>query len=188
MDKPPTEVHELTEQQKKARAYWLNSMTELQKIDEQLMQAATAFVEVEVLTGHKTAQGQPQTVKLYVPARPTDLAILVRSLQHKIRQLEIGLGALVDMIMQSRLPVLVDKGPDEEQLVTCTRDPELPSDAQPFIKAAKLHVEPSRLVLEEFWALSGQAAERQTSLLRRGLLSHGAQSHQNVGSSILKAN
>jgi len=161
-------LSDLTAQEKAAYAYRTNQFQELAKMQTDLLREGLATIPVQIPNG-------PQLV---VNACPADVMLLMQAQQHRIQQLEIGLGVLVDMLLQSRLPSLVPAAQDAEQLVSTTRDPELQEGAQPFLKAAGFSLRDAQINLEQFWLMCGKAAERHISLLRRGILS------QHLGSQI----
>jgi hypothetical protein len=159
---PPLLQSDLTAQEKRAQAYRLNQFADLQKLDGELMAHACSQVKVTVREG-----------EVLIPAAPNDLMVLIQGMQHKIRALEINVGVLTDMVLQSHLARLVPRKGSEAQLVETTRDPELEEGAQLFLKAAGFTVIDSLLNLEQFWIMTGKSAEATLAQLRRALLSQG---------------
>jgi len=164
-------MSELNAEQQKALEYRDNMFRMLAGMQLQLMQTAVSWTDVVTLDSHKRG-----AKAIRILAAPGDFTTLIQSYQTRLQQLEIGLAAIVDMLLQSKLSVMVPAKPTAEQLVKCTRDPELPDGAQPFIKAAGFDLAPSQILPEQFWVMCGKAAERQLETLRRAVLSGGTAS------------
>lgn len=135
----------LSEGEKRADAYRQNAFLELGKISQLAMRESMSVVELQVPGG-----------KLMVPADPKGLLALVESLSHRVQQLEIGFGVVVDMLVQSALLI----GEAHEQKEGDTEPP-------------RLEIGFSNINREQFWTLSGLQAETTAKRIRQGILSGG---------------
>jgi hypothetical protein len=87
----------------------------------------------------------PQGGHVVVPTSPGQMSELIAQMYHTLKQLEISVNTALDMLMETRPP-------SESPTVTIS-----------------LH-----LNREEFWLRAAAAAERNTTVLRRAVLSQGA--------------
>jgi len=127
---------ELSAAEKRANAARINAFQALAKVLGQILQPVVSVVEVP-LEGNR---------KILLSTCPAELAQIVAQQQLQLRQLEINLQCIVDMLLQSALLVA---GPDGAPVR-------------------------SNITMEQFWLLCAQSAEKLADTMQRGLLSQGA--------------
>jgi len=152
-DLPPLPDEKLTPQEQRANAHRTNAYLELAKITQQLLNATTGCVQVQVGVPPQSKGDLPGNAIVTIPASAEQLATWVAGTEMRVKQLEIGLNAIVDMLLGSRLVVAV---PIEGA----------PEDASPGLEVSKIN-------REQYWLMCALSAERTASTLRKGLLSAG---------------
>jgi hypothetical protein len=141
---------ELSAAEKRALAARTNAFQELGKIVNLALNSSLGLVE--------TPEGFfQQGGKIMIPAAPVAVHQTIRQLQHRLEQMEISLGVLVEILL-------------EEEHVCAVRDERAASgqNAPPALG-------PSKLDRAEFFNRVAQAAERHAESIRRQMLSAGAQ-------------
>lgn len=149
VDQPPP-VPALTEAETRAAAARTNAFMDLAKVTGQLIRQAVSIAKLDMMA----------TRTILVPAAPADLMAVIESQEHRIKQLEIGFGALVDMILAVDLVAAVDN-PDYK-----------PDDTEGVPMAPKI-LKSAEITKEHFFLVSAISAERTAAMLQRGLLSGG---------------
>ena len=135
--------------EKRALAARSNAYTEMAKAVQQVLNTNLALTTIP--------PGALDKAALVVPLAPAAMMELIAGLQHSVKQLEVSLSVLADMLL-------------EEAHVCAVTDPR----AQPDDKAPPM-LAPSKLTLENYMNRCAKAAERTASIITRGILSQGAQ-------------
>jgi hypothetical protein len=150
VDQPlPEQATEGDEQ--RAGAARTNAYIELAKITAQLMKAALSICELPLV------MPSGGVGKIVVAASPIDLAAVIESQEHRLKQLEIALNVLMDMMLQVDFVAAVDNP---------TYDATDPNSPMKTLKSAEIN-------RTNFYLACAAAAERTASLMRRALLSQG---------------
>jgi hypothetical protein len=146
---PAPQPVKLTAAEQRANATRTNAYLDMAKAASALMRQALSVCEMQM----------PNGGKLYVPASPADLMQIIESQEQRLKQMQIALDVLTEMILTS-------------ELVSAFENPQWnkddPTSPQRLLKSAEI-------TRENFWLLCARAAEGTASVLTRGLLSQGAQ-------------
>lgn len=146
---------ELTAQEKRANAERENQYLDMGKMTAKAMERALALIQLQI----------PGVGNLIVNASPADLMQVVAMQQQRIAQLEVSLGAVVDLLMFTKLVAIA--GEDEI-------DNPVEELREKVPKVPRYFMGPAPITLERYWLLCAASAEKQAALLRRGILSAGS--------------
>jgi hypothetical protein len=136
----------LTTAEKRASTARVNAYLELAQIMGKVLAPVGGVVQAEM-----------GGTKLFLAADPTAVAQAIIGMEHRLKQLEIGFGVLVDMIVQT--PLIQGTAHEQEE---GSKEP------------PRLELGFTNLTREQFWLLCARSAEHTTAVMQRGLLSQGA--------------